>query len=49
MSKEIKMKDIADKLGISIVAVSKALNGKAGVSERLRTRVRRTAEEMGYR
>ena len=48
MSKEIKMKDIADKLGISIVAVSKALSGKSGVSERLRTRVRRTAEEMGY-
>ena len=49
MSKEIKMKDIADKLGISIVAVSKALSGKSGVSEKLRTKVRRTAEEMGYR
>lgn len=48
MSKEIKMKDIADKLGISIVAVSKALSGKSGVSEKLRTKVRRTAEEMGY-
>lgn len=48
MAKEIKMKDIADRLGISIVAVSKALGGKPGVSERLRTRVRRTAEEMGY-
>lgn len=48
MSKEIKMKDIADKLGISIVAVSKALSGKSGVSEQLRTKIRRTAEEMGY-
>lgn len=48
MSKEIKMKDIADRLGISIVAVSKALSGKAGVSEQLRIKVRRTAEEMGY-
>lgn len=42
------MKDIADRLGISIVAVSKALSGKSGVSEKLRARVKRTAEEMGY-
>lgn len=48
MAKEIKMKDIADRLGISIVAVSKALSGKSGVSEKLRARVKRTAEEMGY-
>ena len=48
MPKEIKMKDIAEKLGISIVAVSKALSGKAGVSDELRMKVRKAADEMGY-
>lgn len=48
MSKEVKMKDIADKLGISIVAVSKALSGKPGVSEKMRDKIKRTADEMGY-
>jgi len=48
MPKEVKMKDIAEKLGISIVAVSKALSGKAGVSNELRMRIRKTADEMGY-
>ncbi|MGN1417338.1 MAG: LacI family DNA-binding transcriptional regulator [Oscillospiraceae bacterium] len=48
MSKEVRMKDIADRLGISIVAVSKALSGKEGVSEELRSKVRRTADEIGY-
>ena len=46
--KKIKMKDIAERLGISVVAVSKALSGKSGVSEELRIRIRKTAEEMGY-
>ncbi|MGN0666284.1 MAG: LacI family DNA-binding transcriptional regulator [Huintestinicola sp.] len=48
MSKSIKMQDIAERLGISIVAVSKALNGKKGVSEELRAKVKRTAAELGY-
>lgn len=43
------MKDIADKLGISIVTVSKALNDKEGVSEELRAKIKETAQEMGYR
>ena len=47
--KNIKMKDIAEKLNISVVAVSKALNGKSGVSDELRMKVRKTADEMGYR
>ena len=42
------MQDIADRLGISVVAVSKALSGKSGVSEALRDEVRRTAGELGY-
>lgn len=48
MHKSIKMQDIADRLGISVVAVSKALSGKSGVSEQLRTEIKRTAEELGY-
>lgn len=48
MQKNVKMQDIADRLGISVVAVSKALSGKNGVSETLREEVRRTADEIGY-
>jgi len=42
------MKDIADKLNISINAVSLALNNKAGVSEKTRKLVLNVAEEIGY-
>ncbi len=42
------MQDIADRLGISVVAVSKALSGKSGVSNAMRERICRTAEELGY-
>ena len=42
------MKDIADKLNISINAVSLALNNKAGVSEKTRKMVLNVAEEIGY-
>ncbi len=45
----VKMADIAEALGVSTVAVSKALAGQKGVSEELRERIRKTAEEMGYR
>lgn len=49
MAKEVTMKDIAARLGISTVSVSKALTGRAGVSDDVREEVIRTAEEMGYR
>ncbi len=42
------MSDIAKELGISTVAVSKALSGQKGVSEDLRLRIRRLADDMGY-
>ena len=45
---KVRMKDIAEKLGISTVSVSKALSGQRGVSEALRADIIRTAEEMGY-
>lgn len=49
MSQNITMKDIANKLKISIVTVSKALSDKPGVSESLRKQIKKTAKEMGYR
>lgn len=49
MAKSVRLTDIAQKLGISVVTVSKALSGKKGVSEELRIRVKLAADEMGYR
>lgn len=48
MSKKITMKDIAEKLDLSINAVSLVLNKKAGVSEDTRKQVLKVAEELGY-
>lgn len=48
MHKSVKMQDIADRLGISVVAVSKALSGKKGVSDKLRQDVFCAADELGY-
>ena len=43
------MKDIARRAGVSESAVSFALNGRPGVSEVTRERVRRVAEQLGWR
>lgn len=48
MAKAVRMADIAEKLGISIVSVSKALAGKDGVSEEMRAKILATAKELGY-
>lgn len=48
MAKPVRMADIAEKLGISVVSVSKALAGKSGVSEEMRARVVTLAKQMGY-
>ena len=45
---KITMKDIAERLDISINAGSLALNSKAGVSEETRKQVLDVAEELGY-
>lgn len=45
---KVKLKDIAERLGVSIVAVSKALNGKDGIGAELKEKVKATALEMGY-
>lgn len=44
-----RMRDIAEQLGISEAAVSFALNGKPGVSDDLRVRVRKIADELNWR
>lgn len=49
MKRNITMRDIAEKLGVSNVTVSKALNDKEGVSEELKIKIKKLAEEMGYR
>lgn len=48
MDNNIKMKDIAESLGISVVTVSKALNDKDGVGDELRQKIKDLAMKMGY-
>lgn len=43
------IKDIAARAGISYATVSRALNGKYGVSQETRDKVTALADEMGYR
>lgn len=48
MAKAVRMSDIAERLHVSIVTVSKALAGKDGVGEELRREILQLADEMGY-
>lgn len=48
MEKKIRMADLAEKLGISVVSVSKALSGKEGVSAEVREQVLSLAKELNY-
>lgn len=48
MADTVKLKDIADKLQVSVVTVSNALSGKKGVSDAVRENVIKAAREMGY-
>lgn len=45
---EVKLKDIADEIGVSTVTVSNALSGKKGVSDGMRSRIEAVARKMGY-
>lgn len=45
---KVTMRDIAQKCGISVNAVSLALNNKPGVSDEMRIKVLKTAEDIGY-
>lgn len=49
MAKAVKMADIAKEMGVSTVTVSKALSDQKGVSEELRIKIKKKAEEMGYK
>lgn len=44
----VTIKDVAKRAGVSIAAVSYALNDKEGVNEETKKRVREIADEMGY-
>ena len=44
----VKMSDIAQRVGVSIAAVSMALNGRPGVSDAMRKRIIAEAEACGY-
>lgn len=49
MGKAVRMADIAARIGVSTVTVSKALAGKDGVSDEIREKIKALAKEMGYR
>ena len=44
----VSMKDIAQRCGVSVATVSKALNDQSDIGEETRERIRRAADEMGY-
>lgn len=44
----ITIKDVAKELGVSYSSISRALNGKEGVSEATRQKILLTADKMGY-
>lgn len=44
----VSMKDIAQRCGVSVATVSKALNDQQDISADTRQRIRAVAEEMGY-
>ena len=48
MAKAVKLSDIAERVGVSTVTVSKALSGQKGVSEEVREKIHSIAEELGY-
>ncbi|MCL2034076.1 MAG: substrate-binding domain-containing protein [Oscillospiraceae bacterium] len=49
MAKTVRLADIATSLGVSMVTVSRALNGKSGVSDEMREKIKELSREMGYR
>jgi LacI family transcriptional regulator len=47
--KKITMQDVADKIGVSKVTISKAIRGSTEISDLMRERIIETAREMGYK
>jgi len=48
-SRRVTIRDVAEHLGLSVSTVSASLNGGGTLRESTRERVRRAAEELGYR
>lgn len=48
MKKSVTMREIGAALGVSTVTISKALSGKDGVSDAVREKIIKTAQQMGY-
>ncbi|MCI0539215.1 MAG: LacI family transcriptional regulator [Verrucomicrobiales bacterium] len=44
----IRLKDVAERAGVSVMTVSKVLRNAPDVSAQTKTRIRRLADEMGY-
>lgn len=44
----IKMKDVAERAGVSVTTVSRVLNNRGAISEKTRKKVYRTMEELNY-
>lgn len=49
MAKAVKLADIAERMNVSTVTVSKALSGQKGVSEEMREKIKKLADELGYK
>lgn len=49
MAKSVKLADIAAKLNVSTVTVSKALSDQKGVSDEMRQKIKNLAQELGYK
>lgn len=48
MAKTVRLSDIGKRLDVSAVTVSKALSGQKGVSEEMRQKIIKLADELGY-
>ncbi len=46
---QVKLSDIASKIGVSIATVSMALSGKGNISDELRNQILQLAKDMGYK
>lgn len=49
MKKKVKMADIASMLDVSVVTVSKALSDQKGVSEEMREKIKKLADQLDYK
>lgn len=47
-SKKVTIKDVAEKAGVSVATVSRALNGLGGIGEETRAHVLEICEQMAY-